>query len=210
MEETFLSRFDVLDVSVRKILQTCAVLGLSFSLSDVIEVHPEMDDGDIENALEIAADEMILIEHVDEDDEAISLKTDSTGNDATDNKLLGALEGNISFPDRFFQFSHAMWRQNVLTTMLKERKIEIHRLIAQALEKDEVLVLEQSDISRLLTLFDHWKSCGDFCKTAPLALAVGARLEEWDLCSQSLELYEDALEMSFDTVQRVVGEVDNR
>ena len=112
--------------------------------------------------------------------------------------------------DRFFQFSHAMWRQNVLTTMLKERKIELHRLIAEAMEKDEVLVLEQSDISRLLTLFDHWKSCGDFCKTAPLALAVGARLEEWDLCAQSLELYEDALEMSFDTVQRVDGDADNR
>jgi hypothetical protein len=40
IEETFLSRFDALDVRVRKVLQTCAVLGLSFALTDVIKVHP--------------------------------------------------------------------------------------------------------------------------------------------------------------------------
>jgi tetratricopeptide (TPR) repeat protein len=69
------------------------------------------------------------------------------------------------------------------------------------MEKDQVMILEQSDISRLLTLFEHWKSCGDFRKLAPLALQVGARLEEWDLPAQSLELYEDALEMAFDGVE---------
>lgn len=212
MEETFLSRFDTLDVRVRKVLQTCAVLGLSFSLSDVIQVHPEIEELDIENAMEAAIDEMILVEHVEEEEDAMSLKSGSTGTgDASDVKSYGNSAdpsrgsdvGVKALTDRFFQFSHAMWRQNVLSTMLKERKIELHRLIAEAMEKDQVLILEQSDISRLLTLFDHWKCCGDFCKTAPLALAVGARLEEWDLCAQSLELYEDALEMSFDTVQRV-------
>ena len=85
MEETFLSRFDVLDVRVRKILQTCAVLGLSFSLSDVTQVHPEMDAIDIESALESAADEMILVEHINEDDDTMSLRTESTGQDSNDN-----------------------------------------------------------------------------------------------------------------------------
>jgi len=218
MEETFLSRFDILDVSVRKVLQTCAVLGLSFSLSDVVQVHPEMEEADIESALENSVDEMILVEQINDDDETMTLQSASTGSgsDSNINSFTGGSRttnntggGVRTASDRFFQFSHAMWRQNVLTTMLKERKIELHRLIAEAMEKDEVLILEQSDISRLLTLFDHWKSCGDFLKTAPLALAVGSRLEEWDLCAQSLELYEDALEMSFDTVQRVEADADS-
>lgn len=216
MEETFLSRFDTLDVRVRKVLQTCAVLGLSFALSDVIQVHPDLEEIDLENALDVAIDEMILIEQIEEDDDNASLKSGSTGtgeseahtNTITIDRSRGS-DGVKPMTDRFFQFSHAMWRQNVLKTMLKERKVELHRLIAEAMEKDQVLILEQSDISRLLTLFDHWKACGDFCKTAPLALAVGARLEEWDLSAQSLELYEDALEMSYDTVQRVEDDVDD-
>ena len=96
-----------------------------------------------------------------------------------------------------------MWRSNVLTTMLKARKMELHRAIAEALEQDQSAILERSDIARLLTLFDHWKSCGDFRKAAPLALAVGTRLNEWDLSTQSLELYKDALEMCFEIVEHV-------
>lgn len=203
MEETFLSRFDALDVRVRKVLQTCAVLGLSFAMSDVIKVHPELEESDLEHALDCATDEMILleqIEHEEEEDNA-SLKSGSSGESADNFDRTDHTSGaNLKLHDRFFQFSHAMWRKNVLTTMLKERKIELHRSIAEAMEKDQVMILEQSDISRLLTLFDHWKSCGDFSKSAPLALAVGSRLEEWDLSAQSLELYEDALEMSFDSV----------
>ena len=96
-----------------------------------------------------------------------------------------------------------MWRSNLLTTMLKERKMELHRTIAEALEQDQNAILERSDIARLLTLFDHWKACGDFRKAAPLALAVGSRLNEWDLSLQSLELYKDALEMCFEIVDPV-------
>ena len=209
MEETFLSRFDMLDMRVRKILQTCAVLGLAFSLSDLTQVHPEMEEHEIENALEASIDEMILVEHI-EDDEEYTLKSGESSEMSSyameqPSGSRGSAAGSVSDVkgDRYFQFSHAMWRQNVLTTMLKERKIDLHRRIALAMEKDQVLILEQSDISRLLTLFDHWKSCGDFCKTAPLALAIGARLEEWNLSDQSLELYEDAVEMSFDSVQEI-------
>lgn len=212
MEETFLSRFDTLDARVRKVLQTCAVLGLSFALSDVVQVHPEIDEIDIENALEAAIDEMILVEQVEDEDDNMSLKSSSTGTGGDSfaaDTMRSSEAGKTLTTDRFFQFSHAMWRQNVLTTMLKERKIELHRLIAESMEQDQVMILEQSDISRLLTLFEHWKSCGDFCKTSQLALAVGARLEEWDLCAQSLELYQDALEMSFDTVERVDQEGDS-
>jgi tetratricopeptide (TPR) repeat protein len=208
MEETFLSRFDALDVRVRKVLQSCAVLGLSFVLSDVLRVHPEMSDQHIEGALDTAVDEMILLEQVEEEEESSLAAVSPTG---AANISRGEADSSVGIyarssenaGERFFQFSHAMWRNNVLATMLKERKIELHRSIAESMERDQGLSLEKSDISRLLTLFDHWKSCGDFCKSAPLALAVGSRLEEWDLSAQSLELYEDALEMSFDSVQKV-------
>jgi hypothetical protein len=213
MEETFLSRFDALDVRVRKVLQTCAVLGLSFSLSDVVRVHPELEEIEIEHALDNAVEEIILVERFEDEDESVSLHSGSTGCDSDSRSGIAELERRDSktstgmdldeIDDRFFEFSHAMWRQKVLTTMLKERKIELHRLIAEAMEKDQVHILEQCDISRLLTLFDHWKACGDFCKSAPLALAVGSRLEEWDLAMQSLDLYRDALEMSFESVEAV-------
>jgi hypothetical protein len=209
MEETFLSRFDMLDMRVRKVLQTCAVLGLAFSLSDLIQVHPELEEHEIESALEASIDEMILVEHVEDDDEYTLKSGESSemSSYAVEQPAGNRTSAVGSFADmkgdRYFQFSHAMWRQNVLTTMLKERKMDLHRRIATAMEKDQVLILEQSDISRLLTLFDHWKSCGCFCKTAQLALAIGARLSEWDLSSQSLELYDDALEMAFDSVQEM-------
>jgi hypothetical protein len=176
------------------------------------QVHPEMETHEIESALEASIDEMILVEHVeDEDEDENTLRSGESSGirsyvvEHPGSRGSNAHGGSLSNMngERYFQFSHAMWRQNVLTTMLKERKIDLHRRIAEAMEKDHSLILEQSDISRLLTLFDHWKSCGDFCKTAPLALAIGSRLEEWDLSAQSLELYEDAIEMSFDSVQEV-------
>lgn len=200
MEETFLSRFDALDVRVRKVLQTCAVWGLSFQLSDVIRVHPEMDESDIESSIDFAIDEMILTEQVD-DELSVQSCSESETVEMMGSPSAGSGTGKSGINERFFQFSHAMWRKNVLATMLKERKVELHRLIAESMENDRVYILEDSDISRLLTLLDHWKACGDFCKVAPLALAVGARLEEWDLSSQSLELYEDAIEMVFNGVE---------
>jgi hypothetical protein len=193
-----LSRFDALDVRVRKVLQTCAVWGLNFELLVIVQVHTELDEADIESALETAVEEMILIE-IEEDngDGAASVTSHGSPNSSISETLGQRGADNIIHANdgRFFQFSHAIWRENVLATMLVGRKREIHRLIAESMERDEVLILEESDISKLLTLFDHWKACGDFGKTAPLALVVGARLEEWELSAQSLELYQDALEM---------------
>ena len=147
----------MLDMRVRKILQTCAVLGLAFSLSDLVQVHPEMDEHEIVNALEASIDEMILVEHI-EDDEEYTLKSGESSemsSYAMEQPAGSRGSAGGSFcdmkGDRYYQFSHAMWRQNVLTTMLKERKIDLHRRIALAMEKDQVLILEQSDISRLLT-----------------------------------------------------------
>lgn len=200
IELSFLNRFDSLDIGVRRVLQTCAVLGMSFSLSDVIRVHGEMDEHVLERSLDQAVDELILVEDVEDDeDDDISVWSGNGSRIESRNASWNPAD------DRFFQFSHAMWRKSVLDAMLSEVKVHLHRTIAEALEKEQVLVMESSDIGWLLTLFDHWKSCGNFCKAAPLALAVGLRLEEWDLSAQSLDLYRDALEMCYESADNPDG-----
>jgi tetratricopeptide (TPR) repeat protein len=163
-----------------------------------------MSDVDIEVALEDAVEEMILIEHIDEDDGDRSLKSGSTG---TGDSATRSRDGARTV-ERYFQFSHAMWRENVLKTMLKDRTTAIHRRIAESMEK-EASLLEQSDISRLLTLFYHWKSCGDFVNSARLSLAVGERLVDYELYEQAMDLFEEALVLAYEAVARVESELDN-
>ena len=92
---------------------------------------------------------------------------------------------------------------------------------------DLAVMLRRNDIARLLTLFDHWKSCGgtcirfyvsaesklnsvahtymlkDFRRAAPLSLSVGSRLNEWDLQAQSTDLYRDTLDFCYESVDPV-------
>jgi predicted ATPase len=123
MEETFLSRFDALDVRVRKVLQTCAVWGTSFQLTDVIQMHPEMEERDIESSLDCAIDEMILIEQeIEEHDEEDSIlqRMDQTSVIGSSHRVLEVSIGGTGKSiagERYYQFSHAMWRKNVLATM---------------------------------------------------------------------------------------------
>ena len=208
VQSQMLNRFDTLEASVRKVLQTCAVLGMSFSLSDVIRVHPEMNLLLVQEALNVGLSEMILAE-LGEDDENKSTCSRSTT--AGSHSKLGSSVGYSRTSSRLdlegernFEFSHEMWRSTVLATLLEARKAKLHRLIALAMEKELVgEALEKSDLSRLLTLFEHWKLCGDFSRAAPLALMVGERLNEWDLVNQSIDLFRDALDMSLQSVQSV-------
>lgn len=208
--EALLNRFDSLDVRVRQILQTCAVLGNSFAYSDVVRVHREMDEIEIEESLEIATGEMILVEIIEDDDHDDGRSVFSASTGGSSSKLAppsidysATTSGNITIGDRYFEFSHDMWRSNVLKTMLKERRIELHRQIARAMEMDRGAMIKRGDIARLITLFDHWKSCGEFRKVAPLALAVGTRLNEWDLQAPSCDLYKDTLDLCYESVEPV-------
>lgn len=203
IELSFLHRFDLLEKTVRQVLQTCAVLGMSFALSDVVRVHVNMTEPGIDNALNAAVDELILVEDIEDDEE----EEDASQWSGDDSKLepRTTTTWNAGDGDRYFQFSHAMWRKSVLDKMLKEQKINLHKRIAEAMEGEQVVNMESSDIGRLLTLFDHWKSCGNFGKAAPLALAVGLRLEDWDLSAQSLDLYRDALEMCYESADNSDG-----
>jgi predicted ATPase len=203
-----LNRFDALGAQVRKVLHTCAILGNSFSLFDLARVHPELDFHSVEDALNVAVAEMILFE-LGEDDDKSAFSASSTGGShskpGSSSVEFSRTSSRIDVEgERNFEFSHDMWRTTVLATLLEARKIELHRRIAIAMEKENATdTLERNDPSRLLALFEHWKSCGDFLKAAPLALTVGSKLYEWDLLHQSMDLYHDALEMSLRSVQPV-------
>eukprot|EP00957_Ditylum_brightwellii_P021018 1584305-Ditylum_brightwellii.AAC.1 len=60
---------------------------------------------------------------------------------------------NEETEERSYRFSHAIWRNCVLGTMLRERKRNLHRLIATIMEKsgfDDVV-----DIRSSMKLFGH-------------------------------------------------------
>jgi hypothetical protein len=184
------------------------VLGNSFAYSDLVRVHRETDETEIEESLDIATSEMILVEITEDyEDDGRSFFSNSTGGSssrkASSIDFSGTTAGFHTIGDRYFEFSHDMWRSNVLQTMLKERKMDLHRLIAQTMEMERGRMIRSNDIARLLTLFDHWKCCSSFLKAAPLALTVGSRLNEWDLQAQSTDLYQDTLEICYDSVEPV-------
>lgn len=203
-----LNRFDSLDPLVRKILHTCAVLGQSFSLSDVVRVHhPGIKISFIEDSLNVAVSEMILLELGEEEDER---STCSVSSHAGSKSHFGASVGHSKTSSRLdiegersFEFSYDMWRKTVLATLLEARKMKLHRLIAIAMERElDAGALQRSDLSRLLTLFEHWKLCGEFLRAAPLALAISSRLNDWDLLDLSIDICKDALDMSLRSVTR--------
>ena len=109
MKESLMNRFDALDVRVRQLLQTCAVLGKAFALSDLICVHPELEETEIEVSLDVATKEMILIEVMDDEEER-TVYSQSTG--CEQSTLSASIEytktssGFNIVGDRYFQFSH--------------------------------------------------------------------------------------------------------
>jgi hypothetical protein len=193
---------------VRTILHTCAVLGQSFSLSDVVRVHhPDIKLELIEDSLNVAIAEMILVDLGEDDEKSTCSALSNTGSNCNIGTSVGHSRTSSRLDvegERNFVFSHDMWRRTVLTTLLEARKVKLHRLIAVAMEKElHYDALERSDISQLLTLFEHWKLCGEFLRAAPLALMVGERLNEWDLLDLSVDICRDALDMSLRSVKRV-------
>jgi len=105
--------------------------------------------------------------------------------------------------DRVYQFKSALWRDSILSTLLQERVCKLHCSIARALQAegfgDDLSNLNDNRAS--LTLYNHWKAGKANEQAFPLALKIGKRYEEWGFSSQSIEVYECALEL-------IVGDCD--
>lgn len=170
---------------MRTILQTCAVLGNEFSLHDIVQVHADSCNKDIEDAVIAAVHEGILLEEKKDTDEGSEGWL----------SIIELEDESETIPCKVYQFRHHAWQKCILKTMLKERKLELHRMIAKAIEADGSFDTNQVETYRLLQLFEHWKLCGDFNKAAPLALAFRSRMEEVDCARQSLDMCNDALSL---------------
>ena len=158
-----------------------AVVGLSFSLDDLVAVQMRTSDATedtvrklAESSLKAAVEEGILEKRV------LSADGESDGKPITK-----------------YAFYHAVWRNALLNLMLVGRKNDLHRTIAESLEEKE---LEPGDYISSTKLFNHWVNCNNFTKAAELALSVGKYFEEkLGLPAQSIRLYNEALDLLRET-----------
>jgi hypothetical protein len=154
-----------------------AVVGLSFSLDEVIGVQMRTSDGQ-ENtvrrltleALEAAADQGIL-----------------------DTRTIGGEQGSGGKESVKYSFYHAVWRTALLNLMLEGRKKDLHQAIAESLAQEEKGI---EDYMFQTKLFTHWICANDFAKAAQLASTLGKHFEErLGLPAKSIRLYNEALNL---------------
>lgn len=187
--EIILHRIDSFDITVRNVLNVGAVMGRSFSLSDVIAVTKESgmtEQRQAEHrrqtieALQTAVREGIL--HIG--DGAASHEDDARMEDTAD----------VYSDETLFSFHHSVWQSTLVGLMLHSRKRDVHRKIAHSLEvraEGEELAI---DLKR--KMFHHWKGAGDTEKATAAALAVGHELEmQHGDPAESVRMYQDTLHM---------------
>lgn len=201
VDELLQHRIDSLSDNVRQILIIAAILGSTFQLAELITVHNQLFsvlDSERDNAtnkvcytIELALKEGILEELFD-----------SEGMDDIEN-----IEGNVDFDDHQqltlqatsqmsseYRFYNNAWKQNLMSLVLDSRKSEIHENAAIALEK-LYLNEEKHDYRSKLQLHRHWKECGYTSKSSQLALEIGERFFSLGLNSDSIKIYDDALDI---------------
>mmetsp|Transcript_12297 Transcript_12297/g.19049 ORF Transcript_12297/g.19049 Transcript_12297/m.19049 type:complete len:200 (+) Transcript_12297:2-601(+) len=101
-----------------------------------------------------------------------------------------------------YRFRHSLWRTCILDTMLNERKREMHRYIASAYEKKYCFASGRDDTKFMLKAFGHWKGSDEPGKATELALLICKNFGIFGLNHQSLDLYNDALNMWKQTGKR--------
>jgi hypothetical protein len=172
-----LQRLDAFDLNVRNVLNIGGVIGLSFTLDEVVGVEIRTSDGTkgavqkiTEEALGVAVQEGIL-----------ECKT-FVGDNESDGK-----------PIKKYAFYHAVWRTALLNIMLQGRKRDLHRVLAETLEEQDVGVGNYMFNTKL---FNHWTDSGNFGKAAELATVLGKHFQErLGLPAQSIRLYNEALDL---------------
>jgi hypothetical protein len=172
-----LQRLDNFDLTTRNMLNMGGVIGLSFTLDEVVAVQMRNSD----------SNELTVRKHAEE---ALQVAVDAGILECTE--VSGESESDHQAAKKY-AFYHAVWRTALLNLMLEGRKRDLHRSIAETLENQD------NDIGdyRLYTrLFNHWVCCRNFEKAAELALEVGRHFEErLGLPAQSIRLYNDSLDL---------------
>jgi len=177
--DLILQRVDSFDLATRNILNIGGVIGLTFTLDEVVAVQLRNSDTaeatvrtHTQTALQVAVDGGIL-EYTE---------------------LTEGMESEGSTPSmKKYSFYHPVWRTALLNLLLEGRKRDLHRNIAETLEGQ---VENRGDYLFNMKLFNHWLCCHNFQKAAALALEVGRHFEErLGLPAQSIRLYNDSLDL---------------
>lgn len=162
--EIVLHRVDTFDIAVRGTLNVGAVLGLSFTLGEVVSVLKVNYDAKEENlrvqtveSLQFLVKEGILY--------------------AGEKHLMSGQKHAIIADDfnTTFSFNQDVWRSTVLRLMLGSRKRDVHRKIAQSMESAVDFTAAPAEYMK--KVFMHWQSSGDACKMAHAALMIGNAFE---------------------------------
>lgn len=173
--DLILQRLDSFDQNTRNVLNIGAVIGLSFTLDEIVGVEIRMSDGAeaairklTEESLAAAVEEGIL--------ESRDMYDDDNNNDEVK-----------------YAFCHSVWRMTLLNLMLVGRKRDLHRVIAATLEEMD---METNDYIFQTKLFKHWVQSGHFIKATEIGLTVGKHFEErLGLPAQSIKMYNEALDL---------------
>lgn len=172
-----LQRLDNFDLTTRNMLNIGGVIGLSFTLDEVVAVQMRASD----------SNEATVKKHAEE-----ALQVAVNGGILECTEVSGDNESDRN-PAKKYAFYHAVWRTCLLNLMLEGRKRDLHRSIAETLESQEN---DLGDYMLHTRLFNHWVCCHNFAKAAELALEVGKHFEErLGLPAQSIRLYNDSLDL---------------
>jgi hypothetical protein len=164
-----------------------AVIGLSFSLDDMVAVQMRASDATefTVRQLTIKSLEAAIAEGI------LESKTVSSDGEVGGRKITQ------------YSFFHAVWRSAVLNLMLEGRKRDLHRTIAETLELQNIDI---DDYMFQTKLFNHWIHSANFGKSAELALTVGKHFEDrLGLPAQSIRLYNDALDLLRESSDQSIG-----
>jgi len=212
IEELLLQRIDNLDDMARKTLHFAAVLGMTFSFNEILEISEHIlsisEEGkehhrtEVLRALQAAVEEGI-IDAIVEDDERVDEAVDAissmiinlhleAGGEAEEDagkQSTARFKGNTTY-----NFYHDTWRRVISSLLLNSRKRDIHKHAAMAIEArfpDE----GRRDYRTKVKLFRHWKESENAVNAAKLALDIGQSFKLLGLNLHSISVYEDALDM---------------
>ena len=197
-------RLDNLDDVVRKTLHIAAVLGMTFVLSEILEISEHIlcisDDDKEQHALTIrrslkaALEEGILDENIrdDENDAGASSNASVVSNMLVDTR--STKKNDDSLLDYSYTFYHDTWRRVIKSLMLDSWIQDIHMHAAMAIET-RVPDNDMRDYSTKVKLFQHLKGSANTIRAAKVALDIGKSFKLLGMNRHSIGVYEDAIDI---------------
>ena len=199
-------RLDNLDDTTRKTLHIAAVLGMSFSMKEILEISGHILSISEENkkehavvvrsSLKQAVAEGILDEDIydSQDDWSLSNGSDMSEMIVDIGDSTGARPRKHLTVQYTYTFYHDTWRRVIKSLMLDSWVRDIHMHAATAIEA-RVPDNEMRDYGTKVKLFQHWKGSENTIRAAEVALDIGKSFKLLGMNLHSIKLYEDAIDM---------------